>query len=63
MRNIFKDDNKVRVSQTSITTFVGEDTKVEGTLITHSSVRIDGKVIGGSNPAAKSMVTSPHQEC
>ena len=47
MRNIFKDDNKVRVSPTSITTFVGEDTKVEGTLITHSSVRIDGKIVGG----------------
>jgi cytoskeletal protein CcmA (bactofilin family) len=43
----FKDDNKVRVSQTSITTFIGADTKVEGTLITHSSVRIDGKIIGG----------------
>ena len=43
----FRDDNKVRVSQTSITTFIGADTKVEGTLITHSSVRIDGKVIGG----------------
>ena len=44
---LFKDDNKVRVSQTSITTFIGADTKVEGTLITHSSVRIDGKVVGG----------------
>jgi cytoskeletal protein CcmA (bactofilin family) len=43
----FKDDNKVRVSQTSITTFIGADTKVEGTLITHSSGRIDGKVVGG----------------
>ena len=43
----FKDDNRVRVSQTSISTFIGEDTKLEGTLITHSSVRIDGKIIGG----------------
>ena len=43
----FKDDNKVRVSQTSITTFIGADTKVEGTLIVHSSVRIDGTVVGG----------------
>ncbi len=43
----FKDDNKVRVSQTSITTFIGSDTKLEGTLITHSSVRIDGKIVGG----------------
>ena len=43
----FKDDNKVRVSQTSITTFIGADTTVEGTLITHSSVRVDGKIVGG----------------
>ncbi len=43
----FKDDNKVRVSQTSISTFIGADTKIEGTLITHSSVRIDGSVVGG----------------
>lgn len=43
----FRDDNKVRVSQTSISTFVGADTKIEGTLITHSSVRIDGTVVGG----------------
>lgn len=43
----FKDDNKVRVNQTSISTFIGADTKIEGTLITHSSVRIDGSVVGG----------------
>ena len=43
----FKDDNKVRINQTSISTFIGSDTKVEGTLITHSSVRIDGSVVGG----------------
>lgn len=43
----FKDDNKVRISQTSISTFIGSDTKVEGTLITSSSVRIDGNVVGG----------------
>ncbi len=43
----FKDDNKIRVSQTSITTFIGADTTIEGTLITHSSVRIDGKIAGG----------------
>ena len=43
----FKDDNKVKVSQTSISTFIGADTKIEGTLITHSSVRIDGAVAGG----------------
>ena len=47
MFNFFKDENKIRVSETSITTFVGADTKVEGTLITHSSVRIDGKIVGG----------------
>ena len=43
----FKDDNKVKINQTSISTFIGTDTKVEGTLITHSSVRIDGSVVGG----------------
>ena len=43
----FRDDNKVRISQTSISTFVGSDTKIEGTLITTSSVRIDGNVVGG----------------
>ena len=43
----FRDDNKVRVSQTSISTFIGSDTKIEGTLITSSSVRIDGTVVGG----------------
>jgi len=43
----FKDDNKVKVNQTSISTFVGADTKIEGTLITRSSVRIDGAVVGG----------------
>ena len=43
----FKDDNKVRVNQTSISTFIGADTKLEGTLITRSSVRIDGAIVGG----------------
>lgn len=43
----FKDDNKVRINQTSISTFIGADTKVEGTLITRSSVRIDGEIVGG----------------
>ncbi len=43
----FKDDNRVKVSQTSISTFIGADTKLEGTLITRSSVRIDGTIVGG----------------
>ncbi len=43
----FRDENKVRINETSISTFIGIDTKVEGTLITHSSVRIDGTVVGG----------------
>ena len=43
----FRDDNKVKVNPTSITTFIGTDTKVEGTLIVHSSVRIDGSIVGG----------------
>ncbi len=43
----FRDDNKVKISPTSIATFIGSDAKVEGTLITRSSVRIDGIVDGG----------------
>ncbi|MCR5687400.1 MAG: polymer-forming cytoskeletal protein [Lachnospiraceae bacterium] len=43
----FKDDNKVKINQNSISTFIGADTKVEGTIITHSSLRIDGTVVGG----------------
>lgn len=42
-----KDDNKVRVSNAQISTFIGVDTTVEGKLITSSSVRIDGTIIGG----------------
>lgn len=42
-----KDDNKVRVSNAQISTFIGRDTTVEGKLITSSSVRIDGAIIGG----------------
>lgn len=42
-----KDDNKVRVSNAQITTFIGADTTVEGKVITRSSVRIDGTVVGG----------------
>ena len=44
---LFWNDNKVRISENSISTFIGADTKVEGTLITHSSVRIDGEIAGG----------------
>ncbi len=44
---LFRDDNKVKINQTSISTFIGADTKVEGTLITRSSVRIDGEIVGG----------------
>lgn len=42
-----RDDNKVRVSNAQISTFIGVDTTVEGKLITSSSVRIDGTIIGG----------------
>lgn len=42
-----KDDNKVRISNAQITTFIGYDTTVEGKVITTSSIRIDGTVIGG----------------
>lgn len=43
----FGNENKVRVNSVQIATFVGIDTKLEGTLITKSSVRIDGMVVGG----------------
>ncbi|MBO4903674.1 MAG: polymer-forming cytoskeletal protein [Lachnospiraceae bacterium] len=43
----FRDDNKVRINQTSISTFIGADTKIEGTLISGSSIRIEGSVVGG----------------
>lgn len=42
-----RDDNKVRVSNAQISTFIGPDTTVEGKVITSSSIRIDGTVIGG----------------
>jgi len=42
-----RDDNKVKVSNSQISTFIGADTSIEGKLITNSSVRIDGTVIGG----------------
>lgn len=42
-----RDDNKVKISNAQISTFIGEDTTIEGKLITKSSLRIDGTVIGG----------------
>lgn len=42
-----RDDNKVKVSNAQIATFIGADTKVEGTVITKTSIRIDGTIIGG----------------
>ncbi len=40
-------DDKINLDNYTITTFVGSDTVVEGTIITESSVRIDGTLIGG----------------
>ncbi len=42
-----REDNKVRITNAQIDTFIGGDTRIEGTLITQSSVRIDGTVVGG----------------
>ena len=42
-----RDENKVKISNAQISTFIGADTTVEGKLITKSSVRIDGNVVGG----------------
>lgn len=43
----FKDDNKVKINNAQVSTFVGADTRVEGTIITKTSIRIDGQVVGG----------------
>ena len=40
-------DDKINLDNYTITTIVGADTVVEGTIITKSSVRIDGTLIGG----------------
>ncbi len=40
-------DDKINLNNYTITTIVGNDTVVEGTIITKSSVRIDGTLIGG----------------
>ncbi|MCR4685875.1 MAG: polymer-forming cytoskeletal protein [Lachnospiraceae bacterium] len=40
-------DDKINLDNYTITTVVGADTVVEGTIITKSSVRIDGTLIGG----------------
>ena len=42
-----KDDGKVKVSNAQIATFIGADTKIEGTIISKTSVRIDGTIVGG----------------
>lgn len=43
----FKDDKKVKLNNSAISTYIGVDTKVEGTVISNSGLRIDGSVIGG----------------
>ena len=43
----FKDDNKVKVNSLQIATYIGADTKIEGTVITKTSVRVDGQIAGG----------------
>lgn len=44
-KNIANDD-RIRVDTTTITTMVGVDTLIEGTLKTKSSIRINGTIIG-----------------
>lgn len=43
----FKDDNKVKVSSVKISTFIGEDTHIDGTVTCRSSIRVDGTIVGG----------------
>lgn len=40
-------DDKINLDNYTITTIVGNDTVLEGTIISKSSVRIDGALIGG----------------
>lgn len=40
-------EDKINLANYAVTTIVGSDTTVEGTIITKSSVRIDGTLIGG----------------
>lgn len=40
-------EDKINLANYTVTTIVGGDTVVEGTIITKSSVRIDGTLIGG----------------
>ncbi len=40
-------EDKINLANYTVTTMVGSDTVVEGTIITKSSVRIDGTLIGG----------------
>ena len=42
-----ENSDKINLNNYTITTIVGNDTVVEGTIITKSSVRIDGTLIGG----------------
>lgn len=42
-----RDENKIKVQNGQITTILGEDSLVEGKLVSKSSIRIDGMVNGG----------------
>ena len=42
-----ENSDKINLNNYTITTIVGNDTVVEGTIITKASVRIDGTLIGG----------------
>ena len=39
-------DDKIKINASTITTFVGVDSRVEGTISSKSSIRIDGTVVG-----------------
>ncbi len=40
-------EDKINLANYTVTTIIGSDTVVEGTIITKSSVRIDGTLVGG----------------
>lgn len=50
-------EEKISTKKIVITTMVGSDTTVEGTIITKNSIRIDGEIIGGVTCAGVAIIS------
>ena len=50
-------DEKINTKKIVITTMIGSDTTVEGTVITKNSIRIDGEVVGGVTCAGVAIIS------